>query len=72
MSSSAYDIKPLNNGSITFELKKALRSDVLQEYERIIRVYSRDRMDDIYCKSYDDFQKNFAIKRTIYRLTADI
>ncbi len=44
----------------------------MQEYERIIRAYSRNKMDDIYCCGYDEFQKNFSIKRSIYKIVADI
>jgi hypothetical protein len=29
-------------------------------------------MDDIYCRGYDEFQKDFSIKRSIYKISADI
>lgn len=49
LNSSAYEIKPHNNKRVSFELKKTLRSDAMQEYERIIRTYNIEKMDKIYC-----------------------
>jgi hypothetical protein len=49
-----------------------MRSDAVQEYERVIRAYSREKMDEVYCSGFDEFQRDKSIKRSIYRVLANI
>jgi hypothetical protein len=49
-----------------------MRSDAVQEYERLIRAYSRDKMEEVYCNGFDEFQRDKSIKRSIYRVLANI
>lgn len=56
LNSSSYDTK-VNKGSTMFEMKKTLRSDVIMRYEKTLRAYKEDKMEDVYCKDFESFIK---------------
>jgi hypothetical protein len=68
----SYEIRVNKGGSVSFDLKKTLRSEAVKEYEKILRVYELEGLKAIYNKSFDEFQKEKEITRYVFRVLADL
>lgn len=49
-----------------------MNSHALKLYEKIIREYDRDNMQEVYAKTIDEFAKTNSINRYIYAADAEL